>query len=445
MRPGCRVPTRRRGATTSNSSMPRSTPDTYSTSVALARTMTNTAHSREICRAQHLSPWCTAFRQERAAGGDQSKCRIGFHGWSRLGPRLARTTTPANHPIKTSASDRGHQVLRTMSRNADSGAPVPDLSRPRMFLLQAGSASGAPPRYPAAPLSAVRIGVPMHRAVCPHRITVRVPHASDMRGILRRQCEIERRTLSHLALGPHAAAVPADDPLDDGQPDAGAGEILGSVQPLEHAEQLVDIAACRSPRRCPSRSRRCSPPPRYEPTSISAFALCPVNLIALSSRLVQTRCIISGSPRTCGSGPTFTSMSRPAIAGASSLSVAWTSTGMSISAAAISRRGRRARTPGCRRSDAPSCWRHRARPDQALRLRVQLVAVVFLQHRAKSRRSRATARADRATPNMRTTPVPDWRPSAPGWPAPDRPCARQPVPPGVGGAAPVRPRSAGAA
>src|SRR5438093_9370425 len=54
--------------------------------------------------------------------------------------------------------------------------------------------------------------------------------------------EAERRPFVRLRLGPDAAAVPVDDPLHDGQADAGALVVLGVVQPLEHAEELVGVA-----------------------------------------------------------------------------------------------------------------------------------------------------------------------------------------------------------
>src|SRR5204862_5699849 len=55
------------------------------------------------------------------------------------------------------------------------------------------------------------------------------------------QREIERSALVDSALGPDAAPVPRHDPPDGGQTDAGAFELLGPVQPLEDAEQLVGI------------------------------------------------------------------------------------------------------------------------------------------------------------------------------------------------------------
>src|SRR5579872_6349415 len=55
----------------------------------------------------------------------------------------------------------------------------------------------------------------------------RVPQVSDMTRLPLRQCEIEGGTFAHLAFGPHATAMPANDTLDDGESGAGAGEILG--------------------------------------------------------------------------------------------------------------------------------------------------------------------------------------------------------------------------
>ena len=42
-------------------------------------------------------------------------------------------------------------------------------------------------------------------------------------------------------LCPHAPTMPLHDSLDDRQTDAGALELLGAVEPLEDAEQLVGV------------------------------------------------------------------------------------------------------------------------------------------------------------------------------------------------------------
>ena len=61
-------------------------------------------------------------------------------------------------------------------------------------------------------------------------------------GLARSESEVERRALVGLGVGPDAAAVAVDDPLHDGEADAGALIVLGPVQPLEDAEQLVGVA-----------------------------------------------------------------------------------------------------------------------------------------------------------------------------------------------------------
>src|SRR5260370_30515243 len=52
------------------------------------------------------------------------------------------------------------------------------------------------------------------------------------------QCEVERRPLVRLSLGPDAAAVALDDALHNREADASALEFLRVVHPLEHAEKL---------------------------------------------------------------------------------------------------------------------------------------------------------------------------------------------------------------
>src|SRR2546430_15763899 len=56
------------------------------------------------------------------------------------------------------------------------------------------------------------------------------------------QREVERGALVHFALGPHAAAMPLHDPFHDRQADARALELLGLMEPLKYAEQLVGVA-----------------------------------------------------------------------------------------------------------------------------------------------------------------------------------------------------------
>src|SRR6266403_4010087 len=55
------------------------------------------------------------------------------------------------------------------------------------------------------------------------------------------QGEIKRGSFVHLSLRPDATAVTLNDALNDGQADAGAFEVLHSMQPLKDAEQLRRI------------------------------------------------------------------------------------------------------------------------------------------------------------------------------------------------------------
>ncbi len=54
--------------------------------------------------------------------------------------------------------------------------------------------------------------------------------------------KVNRRPLSFRAFRPDASAMPGDDALDDGQPDAGAGKFFLGVQALEGCEELIGIA-----------------------------------------------------------------------------------------------------------------------------------------------------------------------------------------------------------
>jgi hypothetical protein len=56
-----------------------------------------------------------------------------------------------------------------------------------------------------------------------------------------RQSEREGGPLIRLAVRPDPPAVPLDDPLNDRQAYAGAFEVARVMQPLENAEQLVDV------------------------------------------------------------------------------------------------------------------------------------------------------------------------------------------------------------
>src|SRR6185503_12821207 len=56
-----------------------------------------------------------------------------------------------------------------------------------------------------------------------------------------RQAEVESRALVLGAIHPHLAAVTFDDAPDDRKPDACTLELVGGVQALEHAKQLVHV------------------------------------------------------------------------------------------------------------------------------------------------------------------------------------------------------------
>src|SRR5439155_23854148 len=56
-----------------------------------------------------------------------------------------------------------------------------------------------------------------------------------------RQGESEGRAFVDLPLRPDPPAVPLHDPLRQREPHAGSLELFGTMQPLEHAEQLVCV------------------------------------------------------------------------------------------------------------------------------------------------------------------------------------------------------------
>jgi hypothetical protein len=62
-----------------------------------------------------------------------------------------------------------------------------------------------------------------------------------------RQSEIKGGALVELRLSPNAAAMALDDALDNGKADAGAFVFLPTVQTLEGAEQIADIAVIHEP------------------------------------------------------------------------------------------------------------------------------------------------------------------------------------------------------
>jgi hypothetical protein len=65
--------------------------------------------------------------------------------------------------------------------------------------------------------------------------------------------EVKRGPLTRRAVGPHAPAVPEDDPVNRGQADARAGKFISAVQPLNAPDPPV--AALRSDATACARNR----------------------------------------------------------------------------------------------------------------------------------------------------------------------------------------------
>src|SRR5579859_2531734 len=55
------------------------------------------------------------------------------------------------------------------------------------------------------------------------------------------QGEVERCTLINRAFGPHAPAMPTNDPLHEGKADSRTFKIFGAVQTLENAKQFIIV------------------------------------------------------------------------------------------------------------------------------------------------------------------------------------------------------------
>jgi len=56
-----------------------------------------------------------------------------------------------------------------------------------------------------------------------------------------RKSEKERGPAVQLGLGPNSTAMALDDPLHDGESDAGSLILFGRMQSLKHAKQFVGI------------------------------------------------------------------------------------------------------------------------------------------------------------------------------------------------------------
>ena len=62
-----------------------------------------------------------------------------------------------------------------------------------------------------------------------------------LRGYTGREREIKTGAVTHLALGPNAPAVAMNDPLDNGQADAGAFKLVFTVQALKDAKKFINV------------------------------------------------------------------------------------------------------------------------------------------------------------------------------------------------------------
>ena len=105
--------------------------------------------------------------------------------------------------------------------------------------------------------------------------------------------------------------VLVEDALYGRQPNPGALEVLGAMQPLEHAEQLVGVLHAEADAVVADEDHRMRRWFSIDPTSITARERGRVYLTALESRLVKTTSISAGSHSTNGSGWICQSMSRP--------------------------------------------------------------------------------------------------------------------------------------
>src|SRR4051812_18925329 len=64
----------------------------------------------------------------------------------------------------------------------------------------------------------------------------------DTSGRLNGNGEVEGSAFAHPAFGPSATSMAGDDAAYVGESDAGAFELGRTMQPLEHAEEFVDVS-----------------------------------------------------------------------------------------------------------------------------------------------------------------------------------------------------------
>src|SRR5674476_1244706 len=123
--------------------------------------------------------------------------------------------------------------MPTSSSAPSRGCTRPASSKARVSVWPPCSASSAATAATCGPRARWR-KAPPSASRCPSPWAAVAAHGLGQR-------EAEGGAFLHLALGPHVAAVAADDALHGGQTDTRAFELAGRVQPLEGAEQLVRI------------------------------------------------------------------------------------------------------------------------------------------------------------------------------------------------------------
>ena len=146
--------------------------------------------------------------------------------------------------------------------------------------------------------------VVVHIAICFCSVLRRLSQTGDRK--------IECCALIHRRFGPDMPAMLADDAVHRGQPDAGALELLGPMEALEHAKQLVGVFHVEANAVVADEDGGVAVGLR-QPTSMTATGRGRVYFTALERRLAKTCFIKPGSQSTAGSGWMCHSSLRPAV------------------------------------------------------------------------------------------------------------------------------------
>ncbi len=208
------------------------------------------------------------------------------------------------------------------------------------------------------------------------------------------------RACVRLAVGPDAPAVPGHDALHEREPDAGAREVVLDGAGAGTRRTASPGSADRIPRRCRARSRRARARALMPPTSITGCSFFAVNLMAFESRLTQTcskQAAVAVRLRHRAQ-PEFDlarriRMIEPLVDVARAIST------MSRSAASSALRPSRENASRSSISLPMRAASLRMIVELSSGLVVELRLVILGEQRRRSRRSRASARAGRATPN----------------------------------------------